>query len=210
MDEAPLAKKEPNMDHIKFLREFYPKADRVTDAEVAGRGRMTKNERWTAAIGDVLKEIGESNGFEVRCKGHGAGEFERMDFAFFERGRIGDSPTAIIEHENHSLLSKILEDFKKLCTWRVPLQVMIGYGKKEGIAKQRAQDVMSYYDQMGLKQLPNGETLIVIGWRGQNLSKRQAPGWRHWWCWLRKGESPWVLLDRTRVMNFADALEEGT
>jgi len=93
-------------------------------------------------------------------------------------------PVVFIEHENVRAFSAARRDFHKVCLFAVPLRVFIGYGKKSQQARETGKQLTVFYRTVGLRQIGNGETLII-------MSRRPRLPDDKWFMWLRRGDQEW-------------------
>jgi hypothetical protein len=147
---------------------------------------------WTQGMYRVFKDVGEAAGFVVNQKGLN-GEINLLDVAYFPR--ISDPatpnwhpPAVIIEHENAYNADETRKDFWKACLYVVPLRVIIGYQRDEARANQAGQALCQFYQQWQLRQLADGETLLIMGWNQVSTPYR-------WHAWsLRGTATQWSTL----------------
>ncbi len=149
----------------------------------------------------VLYSIGENAGYLVRClpldlEGQSVGmeEFMNLDFVYFDESRLFSPsgkgkklrpcPEVVIEHENSYDIRALCRDFRKVCLFAVSLRVFIGYAQSTKNAKSSGEKLIECYDRMGLKQLPDGQTLLIMGF----------PGNCKWNIWLKEGANRWISV----------------
>ena len=62
---------------------------------------------------------------------------------------------------------------------------MIGYRKTADEAKETGDELATFYTRQGLRQLPDGETVLIMGWD-------QLAEHRQWHIWQKSGQQDWV------------------
>jgi hypothetical protein len=152
---------------------------------------------------DLIDEVDSEAPRPVKRKG----ELHLIDFVYSlgcDQKNTWHPPMVVIEHENVTCrrtkkggskgrirrLEKLREDFWKVCLYVAPLRVIIGYGRdRENIEhKQVAYDggceLIGFYDEWGLRQMPDSETLLLMGWR-QSIVPRE------WHFWIKRGNERW-------------------
>jgi hypothetical protein len=135
------------------------------------------------------------------------GEVHLIDFVYSQgcdQKQLWHPPLVVIEHENRTCrryqkgkhagkvrrLDDLKRDFWKACLYAVPLRVVIGYGRDLGgsddrqVAYEGGVEIARFYELWQLRQLPHGETLLVMGWP-------QDAGEREWWFWIKAANEPW-------------------
>ena len=164
------------MDAKQFIQAFKAKIKKDQPTGYAGE--------WSRKMYPILEQIGTDVGFFVNDKDHG-GEINHLDFAYSPKQIESQSswypPDVIIEHENQYDIEETWQDFWKLCLYAVPLRVMIGYKQTEEEALAAGYELTRRFDERRLRQMPNGETILIMGW------DQSAKG-RRWHFWLREGE----------------------
>jgi len=162
--------------------EQFVKAFNFNIAEIEPTGFSGQ---WSRGMYTVIEQIGEEANFTVKDKKTG-GEVNHLDFAFIPKSKKKNldydyPPAVVIEHENRYNVEETWKDFWKLCLYAVPLRVMIGYQRTDEEALTAGQELVQRYQGWNLRQIPSGETLLIMGWR-------QYPDERKWHMWLLKGE----------------------
>jgi hypothetical protein len=156
--------------------------------------------QWTVAMYPLLYEVGQDAGFEVNCHPFehngisvGYGEYHNIDFWFSERnydtdGYIYRNAAVLVEHENNWDFESKRYDFLKLCMFIANLRVFMGYCERREQAEEQAKRLVDYYNDHELKQITDGETLIMVSWDDV------AP--HEWIAWsVRGGGRCWSRLE---------------
>jgi hypothetical protein len=186
----PARKKQWTLSMTQRLQEicigagYHPRGKLVDQMEGSRRKK-----RWVECNGDWVM----------------AGEFRTLDMVFFSRepehctieldksGRTKRRhwrPMVVIEHENEPTYQAARSDFWKACLHAVPLRILIGYGIEEKMGETPddiAAQLIAFYRQVRLRQLSEGETLLIIGGRASGRV-------RGWHVWLLRGEGEWKSL----------------
>lgn len=164
------------MNAEMFLKSF---RDEVASESPSGMSAV-----WTSGMYGVLVNIGEKAGYQVYYKKHPY-EINNIDFVYAPaEGDIDTNwnpPAVIIEHENAWDIEATKWDFWKACLYAAPLRVIIGYKRTELDSQETGNSLVEFYTRCGLRQLPDGETLLIMGWV-QESSKRD------WHTWTLKGD----------------------
>jgi hypothetical protein len=147
------------MDACKFLSAF---ENAFTQVQPTGYWKT-----WTTPMYSVFDQVGNSAGYLVRHKNK-IGEAYHFDVIYFRQtNNIKTNwypPYVVIEHENSSILRDAQYDFTKLCICIAALRVMIAYGTNQYTALSIGNDLIATYVNYGYQQVPNGETLLMVGW----------------------------------------------
>lgn len=167
------------------------------------------DDEWTTrmyrALSDICREGGLYPVHEVREDERGVfGDGERMSLDMLygvpvtdkktkrERASNWYLPRVVIEHENGKSFRHVWRDFRKACLYAIPLRVTIGYGQvekgTEG-ALNNGTKLMEFYAKHGLRQVSDGETLLIMGW-----PQTTVPLQWHVWLLGREGEQAADLL----------------
>jgi len=175
------------MNAETFIEAFYQEFNKQ---KPAGYGKI-----WTKQIYRILSSIGQKAGFEVNHKiienekgqKEGYGEINLIDFTYTPKADQPNwtPPAVVIEHENQYKTEETRKDFWKLCLYAVPLRIMIGYRKTADEAKETGDELATFYTRQGLRQLPDGETVLIMGWD-------QLAEHRQWHIWQKSGKQDWV------------------
>jgi hypothetical protein len=174
---------------------------------------------------EELVDEDDSDAFRPAKSGKRKGELHLIDFVYSlgcDQKNTWHPPMVVIEHENVTCrrgkkgegkgkirrLEKLREDFWKACLYAAPLRVIIGYGRDlENIEhKQVAYDggceLIDFYDEWGLRQMPDSETLLLMGWRQSILP-------REWHFWIKLGDAKWREGSATARDGRAHVAERG-
>lgn len=166
------------MNANQFLNAF---STQLTHAQPSGYGSI-----WTTAMYHILETIGDEAGYIVNHKGRNR-EINHLDIAYFPKlprdGTNWYPPVVIIEHENAYDTEETWRDFWKASLYAVPLRITIGYHRSHEEADASGQEIIERYHTWGIRQLPNGETVLIMGWP-------QTQEQRQWLVWIGRGEQP--------------------
>jgi hypothetical protein len=171
------------MNAHQFLTAFQ---QAVMAVQPSGYGK-----EWTDSMYQVLTQVGQDVGYVVNHK-HSYREINLLDFAYFlpapDDTVNWHPPTVIIEHENAYNEEETRRDFWKACLYTAPLRVTIGYQADREQAYNVGKALTAFYHQYNLRQIADGETLLIMGWN-------QIEQDRQWLAWRLQGEqSQWSEL----------------